>query len=226
MEEEKPVSGDEVESLKVEYYELNRRCLEKLKPSLMMIRKQAYPSKIPIAFPLEIRALVTHLTRARKMFDESIEQINRKRFDEAKKNIDKAGRHYDRCMLDCTKWMCIQLDDLIRDGFARLIAEAPLVQVDNGDYLKELHKQEREARRLHRKAKKLDAKGDGRASGEFEKAAEAYSKLYRLLENPGEKRQQQIENLIKYENGDRIAIYRKAVVGIVVALIGFLINFL
>ena len=226
MKTKELVASAQIESLELKYRELERRCLQRLKPSLMMVKRFAYPAKMPIAFSLEIRALITHLVRARKIFDLPISQIDRECFDAAKENIDKANGHYERCMLDCSKWMCIQLDDLTRNSLAELTAKVPLVRVANGDYLEALHAKERRARELHLEAKQLDAKGSETVNDKYEDAVEAYNDLYILLENPDEEKREQIKSLRQQELVSKFHIYVKALLGIIIAIFWFVINFL
>ena len=223
--EDNPVTLQEIELLRSKYLEINQFYIDKLKPAIMVIKSLAYPDNIPIAFPLEIRAFITHLSRAQKIFEPNIENLNSFQIKTACENLDKAQRHYSRCLLDCDKWMCIYFEDQIDAIFNELSAKLPLVEIDNGNYLKEIHEKQRSAYELHRDAKRLDAKGDESANEKYEKAAGAYNDVYALLKNPGESRKVQMDKLASIEKTDSFNIYKCAFIGLAVAIVGLVVNF-
>lgn len=215
-------------SLKSEYVKLAELCSDDLSPDLALVDKLSGGNLPPYAFSLEIRALATHMRRAFAWMEKSsmvdrdgdseTEKMHRKK---AAEQLRKARSHFDRCKLDCGKWLCIYYEDATESKLKELKELSPLVEVDNGKYLETIYSSREAAHRTQIAAKRSDRAGeDEQALETYAEAVRHYQHLHKLLFSPGTRIRELIQVNAKREQRVGRKTIAWAVVSAMLALFG------
>ncbi len=131
-------------------------------------------TEYPIEVFNEVRAIFTHLSRFKLGGKES--------------NLDAAEKHVKRAILDCFKYMCISYAEEITK-FRFEYRKVNLGVADNGKFLPNLDKLERDAKAAYIKAKKAEVKGvisDADLYSLYEDAYNKYKELFDFYEKSHE----------------------------------------
>lgn len=207
------------------YAKVLEKFQNELTPALLLVQSFCYPYLKPNMFSLEIRAMATHMRRAFAVLDQSCP--SQKDFEAAREQINKADRHFTRCILDCQKWLCIYFEDAATDRVGKLDHELKLAFVNQGEYYEKIVTYQNEARKKLKEAKDSDYHGsEKKALANYQMATDLYDELYKLLYKPDDKTLACIERLKKEERSEKNKIRAKTVFGVVVALFGFALNFI
>lgn len=121
----------------------------------------------PIEIFNEIRATFTHLSRYK--------------LQDSEDDLFAAERHVKRAILDCFKYMCISIKEEIRT-FRETYKKVDLSVADNGKFLVELNRLEKEADAQYIMAKKAEIKDELPEEELYQIFEKAYNKHQELAE--------------------------------------------
>lgn len=191
-----------------------RMYIEDINP--FIVRFEVSKGEFPIEIQNEIRAIYGHLVRA--TMSASSEQ--------ALKNIEKMKSHSKRALLDCFKYTSIICSDNY-DDFMNRYENIDLTYLQNGQFLTDIVKRSRAARRDLQKAKIAETSNISE-----DDLFSLYQDAYRQFEELNDKLQQAEESAAflqhKASKKDKISNISLwvGIGGFVVGVIGILINFI
>lgn len=201
---------------------------EDVQPKLLLAER-CYRGSLPLAFSLEFRSIVTHLSRAENIvrFSNRLDDNDEKRIGE---EIEKAKRHLLRVKLDCLKLICDSLEEQTLDAISHMDSVCPLRYIDDGEYVKQILATQSEARGRFEEAKIADCAGDRDVVRLYDVASSQYMNLASLvgLKFAGFNRFDRVDRFRTLERDERKAKKRGwafFVAGVVVALVGFVLEF-
>ncbi|MCM1226181.1 MAG: hypothetical protein NC320_01990 [Clostridium sp.] len=182
--------------------------------SPFIIQLEVLDHEFPVEILNEIRAIFTHLAR-------SATTINSEIYSE---NIVKAERHVKRAVLDCFKYLCFVYDDKYRE-FEHLYKNVDLSLIDNGKFLPELCQKRSFAIELLQiaKEKEIISENIEDSFDDFERAYNAFSDVYMLINDSYETLQIFKQRAIKQEK-HRIILDIFGIAGTLFGIIGVILT--
>lgn len=125
----------------------------------------------PVEIFNEIRSVMTHLSRADLSEDDSF----------VEDNIVKAERHVKRAILDCYKYSCVSFTEKLQT-FDQTYRGVDLSLVDNGEFLPQFSKLQKEAEKALQQAKQSELNTDISEDEIFSLYENAYNYFYGVNE--------------------------------------------
>lgn len=191
-----------------------RMYIEDINP--FIVRFEVSKGQFPIEVQNEIRAIYGHLVRA--TMSTSSDQVLR--------NIEKMKAHSKRALLDCFKYTSVICSDNY-DDFMNRYENIDLTYLENGQFLTDIVRRCREARRDLQKAKLAEISNISE-----ENLFALYEDAYKQFEELNDKLQQAEESASflqhKASKKDRVSTISLwvGIGGFVVGIVGIIINFI
>lgn len=191
-----------------------RMYIEDINP--FVVRFEVSKGEFPVEVQNEIRAIYGHLVRA--TMSTSPDQVLR--------NIEKMKSHSKRALLDCFKYTSVICSDNY-DDFMRRYENIDLTYLENGQFLTNIVKECREARKSLQEAKVAETSNISE-----EKLFTLYQDAYRKFEELNNKLQQAEESaaFLQHKASKKDLVSKVSlwvgIGGFLIGVIGVLINFI
>ncbi len=137
---------------------------------------EAREQKFPTPIFNESRAFTDHIARC---------YIDNAEDDFITKQLSRAGRHLNRMILDCYKYLIVSYDDAIKQ-FEERTKKIDVTIINDGDFYKKLSTLRKDAISALRKAKEFESKENGNDTQIYEKfelAFNLYCEINFLIES-------------------------------------------